>query len=79
MMLSEVEGGTMILQHLIDTMKIRNPGLKIFIGATITALIVSLGTVCILWILGIKASVGLTAGLGAMAAAAYGVNTYRSS
>ena len=45
-------------------------------GAIITALIVSLGTVCILWILGIKASAGLTTGFGAMAAAAYGVNTY---
>jgi len=68
----------MVLDRLLDAWGFRSPGPRLIVGAGLVALTVSLATSGALWLLGMKAGAGLAGGLGAAAAAAFGVSSTRS-
>ncbi len=63
----------MLLDALLDTLRIGSSRGRVVTGAALAALFVSLGTVAALWLLRLTVHPAVPAALGAGAAAAYGV------
>ena len=58
----------MIFHRILDFVGVRSGWRNVIVGAGLAVLAVSLGPAGVLWLLGMKARVGLAGGLGAAAA-----------
>jgi len=61
----------MIIERLLEKLRIRSRPIKLIIGSALTALVISLGMVGILRLFGFSVNPGIPAAVAAIGAAAY--------